>query len=74
MFFRRKRHLQKRLNEELISTARRLKAEYYQKKAIVEKSIEPSYSIVMEYKKVEVKYFYTIKQLKSRKIRTENLI
>jgi hypothetical protein len=73
MFFERKNiKLAKRVNKELIETVKDLKKEYYMKKSIIENSIEPSQTIIRENKILEAKYFFFIKQLKLRKIRTEN--
>ncbi|WP_158217655.1 YaaL family protein [Lottiidibacillus patelloidae] len=73
MFFRRNK-LKKQYDNQLIETVSEIKKEYYQKKRILEQSIEPSQSILMEYKILEAKYFFYIKQLKVRKIRTEKLL
>jgi hypothetical protein len=74
MFFSRKKKLKKQYDKNLINTVSEIKREYYQKKRIIEQSIEPSQSILIEYKILEAKYFFYIKQLKVRKIRTEKLI
>ncbi|OZM55723.1 hypothetical protein CIB95_15845 [Lottiidibacillus patelloidae] len=73
LFFRRNK-LKKQYDNQLIETVSEIKKEYYQKKRILEQSIEPSQSILMEYKILEAKYFFYIKQLKVRKIRTEKLL
>jgi hypothetical protein len=71
VFFKKKNKLKEQFDMKLIETVKRVKKEYYQKKHILEQSIEPSQSILMEFSILEAKYFFLIKQLKIRNIRTE---
>jgi hypothetical protein len=71
MFFKNKKKLKKHYDNQLVDTISELKKEYYHKKKVLAQSIEPSQQVVIEYKILEAKYFFYIKQLKLRNIRTE---
>jgi hypothetical protein len=71
MFFKSKHKLKKHYDKQLLETISTIKKEYYHKKKYLEQSIEPSQQVLVEYKILEAKYFFFIKQMKLRNIRTE---
>jgi hypothetical protein len=68
MFFRRKGKLRKEFDEKLLQQLDRLRKEWNSQKMLVEKSLEPSADILSEAKLAELKYFFLIREAKSRNI------
>ncbi|MFS0639059.1 YaaL family protein [Mesobacillus foraminis] len=68
MLFRRKKWLRKEFNEKLIAQLEQLKTERNHKKALVEKSFDPSEEFLAEAKLAEAKYFFLFKEAKERQI------
>ncbi len=68
MFFRRKGWLRKEFDEKLLRQISEIRADWTNQKSLVEKSFDPSEEILCSAKLAEAKYFYLIKEAKSRKI------
>lgn len=67
MLFKR-RQLRQTIDEELLKTLESVKQEWLMRKALIEKSIEPSYVLIYELKLTEAKYLFLLKEAKVRKL------
>ena len=67
MLFSKKR-IHDTLDKELLHTLEKVKQEWLMRKALLEKSIEPSYELVYELKVAEVKYLFLLREAKSRNL------
>ena len=67
MLFKR-RQLRQTIDEELFKTLESVKQEWLMRKALIEKSIEPSYVLIYELKLTEAKYLFLLKEAKVRKL------
>ena len=68
MFFRRKDKLRREFDEKLLFQLEYLKEEWMRQKNLIEKSIDPSDEVLYELKLAESKYFFLLREAKSRKI------
>lgn len=68
MFFRRKGWLRKEYDEKLLLELEGLKQNWLNQKALLEKSLDPSDTIIMETKIAEAKYFSLFKEAKKRNV------
>ncbi|PWA12097.1 DUF2508 domain-containing protein [Pueribacillus theae] len=63
-----KKKLRKTYDEHLIETLERVKEEWFTKRELVQKSVEPPYELLYELKLAESKYLFLLKEAKIRKI------
>ncbi|NMD72766.1 YaaL family protein [Bacillus sp. DNRA2] len=68
MFFQRKGRLRKEFDEKLLTQLNNARNFWYNQKSLVEKCLDPSEDIISEAKLAELKYFFLIREAKSRKI------
>jgi hypothetical protein len=68
MFFRRKGWLRNNHDEKLIDQLESLKEHWMVQKNIIEKSVEPSDEVLYELKLAESKYFFLLREAKTRGI------
>ncbi|WP_147536222.1 YaaL family protein [Bacillus marasmi] len=68
MFFQRKGRLRKEFDEKLLTQLYKARNDWYNQKALVEKCLDPSEEIISESKLAEIKYFFLIREAKSRNI------
>jgi hypothetical protein len=68
MLFHRKGRLKREFNEKLLQQLDQVKAEWTNKKKLVERSFDPSGEFIAESKLAEAKYFFLFKEAKERKI------
>lgn len=64
----RKRRIHQAVHDELLTVLERVKQEWLMRKALIEKSIDPSYELVYELKLAEAKYLFLLKEAKARKL------
>jgi hypothetical protein len=69
MFFNRKGKIRNYGDEKLLIMLDRLKKEWQTRKEIIEKSVEPSSSVLYEFNLIQAKYFYLLKEAKVRGVR-----
>ena len=67
MLFRKRRSRQM-IDEELLKTLENVKQEWLMRRALIDKSIEPSYELVYELKLTKAKYLFLLKEAKTRKL------
>lgn len=72
MFFRRKGKLRKEYDEKLLHQLQDLRNTWNNQKALIEKCVDPSEDVLCEAKLAEVKYFFSIKEAKSRNLSLRN--
>lgn len=72
MFFRRKGRLRKDFDEKLLDQLRAARDKRLKQNTLVERSFDPSKDVINEAKLSELKYFYLIKEAKSRNISLRN--
>ncbi|MFZ3591686.1 YaaL family protein [Bacillus sp. DJP31] len=68
MFFQRKGKLRKEFNDQLLEGLERTKNEWKKQKDLVNRCVEPSNELLFHLKVSEAKYFYLIREAKSRKV------
>jgi hypothetical protein len=68
MFFRRKGKLRKEFDDKLHLQLHQLRNTWNNQNALVEKCVEPSLDVCCEVKLSEIKYFFSIKEAKSRNL------
>ena len=68
MFFQRKGRLRKDFDDKLLDQLHHLRNEWMNQKALVEKSLDPSEEILCDSRLAEVKYFFLLREAKSRNI------
>lgn len=68
MFFRRKGWLRNEHDERLLVQLESLKEHWMIQKSIIEKSVEPSDEVLFELKLAESKYFFLLREAKTRGI------
>jgi hypothetical protein len=66
MFFRRKGKIRKEEDEKLISLIEELKDQLYHQREIVNKSVDPSPSVIYELDLTEVKYLFFLREARVR--------
>lgn len=68
MFFRRKGRLRKEFDEKLLNQLHIARENRQKQNTLVERSFEPTKELICEAKIAELKYFYLIREAKSRKL------
>ncbi|MGE8082064.1 YaaL family protein [Peribacillus loiseleuriae] len=68
MFFRRKGKLRNENNQKLVQQLEEIKRSWLNQKSLLEKSLDPSESAIIQAKIAEIKYFYLFKEAKRRKV------
>jgi hypothetical protein len=68
MFFRRKGKLRKEFDDQLIQKLHELRNNWNNQNAWIERCVDPSVNVCCEAKLAEVKYFFSIKEAKSRNL------
>lgn len=69
MFFNKKGKIRGYGDERLLTMLEKLKNEWQMRKEIIEKSVEPSNSVLYEFNLIQAKYFYLLKEAKHRGVR-----
>lgn len=72
MFFQRKSRLRRDFDKKLLDQLQDLRNNRIKQKTLVERCFDPSKDIIHEAKLAELKYFYLIKEAKSRKLSLKN--
>lgn len=65
---KKKGQLKKEFDDKLLSELERLKEDWMMKKKFLSQSIEPSEDLVNEFKVLEAKYLYLLREAKHRKV------
>jgi hypothetical protein len=68
MFFQRKDKLRREFDDKLLSQLEYLKDDWMRQKNMIEKSIDPSDAVLYDLKVAESKYFFLLREAKSRKL------
>jgi hypothetical protein len=68
MFFQRKGYLRKEFDEKLFIQLQHSRNDWSNQKSLVEKCLDPSADVISEARLAEVKYFFLLKEAKSRNI------
>jgi hypothetical protein len=68
MFFRRKGWLRKEYDQKLLVQLESFKQNRQQQKKMLEKCLDPSDDVNLQFKLVEAKYFFLLKEAKKRKL------
>lgn len=68
MFFRRKSWIRAEFDEKLLNQLTRYKEDWQRQKLLLERSFEPSEDVICETKIAEEKYFFMLKEAKSRNV------
>ena len=69
MFFRKKDRLKNQFDEKIMQLTEENKDIWSRKKALVEKSLDPSEEVVCKLKLAEAKYLFLLKEVRYRKIK-----
>lgn len=68
MLFKKRGWLRNEFDEKLLNQLEATKQEWMRQKSLIEKSVEPSDDILNELKVAETKYFFLLKEAKSRRV------
>ncbi|MGJ7923268.1 YaaL family protein [Neobacillus sp. LXY-4] len=68
MFFQRKGRLRKEFDEKLLNRLHHLRNDWSHQKTLVERCLDPSEEVISDAKLAELKYFFLIREAKSRNI------
>jgi hypothetical protein len=68
MFFRRKGKLRKEYDDKLLQKLHELRNTWNNENSLIDKCVDPSVNIRCKAKLAEVKYFFSIKEAKSRNL------
>ncbi|MDX5475885.1 MAG: YaaL family protein [Bacillaceae bacterium] len=69
MFFRKKDRLKNQFDEKIMQQTEESKDIWSRKKALVEKSLDPSEEVVCKLKLAEAKYLFLLKEVRYRKMK-----
>ncbi|WP_096156123.1 MULTISPECIES: YaaL family protein [Bacillus] len=69
MFFRKKDRLKNQFDEKIMKLTEENKDLWSKKKALVEKSLDPSEEVVCKLKLAEAKYLFLLKEVRYRKMK-----